>query len=165
MSLTADILRSYRAPRSVVRRQLAAGRREDRVLIYLVIACVLIFIAQLPGLGRTAELDPSVPYEAWRSGALFGVFFVLPLVSYSLAFLLWLVLRSFGPISAYGTRLALFWALLAVSPLMLLQAALNSALGTAGGAALLFSLVVLAAFLAILMAGLRAALEAGRGAA
>lgn len=165
MSLSADILRSYRAPRRVLRRQLAAGQREDRALGYLMVACVLIFVAQWPSLARAAQLDPSVPFQARLGGALMGVLFVLPLLAYGLAFLLWLVMRPFGAVSAYATRLALFWALLAVSPLMLMQAGLTSALGGAGMAVQVFGLGVLAAFLVILFAGLRAALEAGRGAA
>ena len=164
MSLTADILRSYRAPRRVVHRQLKAGRREDRALVYLMSACVLIFIAQWPALSRAAHLDPSVPFDARLGGALMGVLFVLPLVAYAISFLLWLALRLFGPVERYGVRLALFWAMLAVSPLMLAQSALSSIVGT-GGVVLLFGLGVLAAFLVILVAGLRAALEDGRTAA
>ena len=164
MSLTADILRSYRAPRRVVHRQLQAGRREDRALVYLMSACVLIFIAQWPTLSRAAQLDPSVPFDARLGGALMGVLFVLPLVAYAISFLLWLALRLFGPVERYGVRLALFWAMLAVSPLMLAQSALSSIVGT-GGVVLLFGLGVLAAFLVILVAGLRAALEDGRTAA
>lgn len=164
MSLTADILRSYRAPRRVVHRQLQAGRREDRALVYLMSACVLIFIAQWPALSRAAQLDPSVPFDARLGGALMGVLFVLPLLAYAISFLLWLALRLFGPVERYGVRLALFWAMLAVSPLMLAQSALSSIVGT-GGVVLLFGLGVLAAFLVILVAGLRAALEDGRTAA
>jgi hypothetical protein len=164
MSLSTDILRSYRAPRRVLRRQLAEGRREDRALMYLMLACILIFIAQWPAMSRSAQMT-EVPLNAWRGGAVIAVLFVLPLVAYGLAFLLWLALRPFGPASAYGTRLALFWAMLAVSPLMLAQSALASALGPASGPVQLFGLGVLAAFLVILAAGLRATLEAGRAAA
>jgi hypothetical protein len=163
MSLTADILRSYRAPRSVVQRHLAAGRREERALLYLAVACLLIFASQWPALSRASQIDPSVPFQARIGGAIMAGLFVLPLLSYAIAFLLWLAARPFGPISPVGARLALFWAMLAVSPLMLAQAALLSALGD--GVAQVFGLVVLAAFLGILFAGLRAALEAGRAAA
>ena len=164
MSLTADILRSYRAPRRVLRSQLAEGRREDRALIYLMIACVLIFIAQWPALTRAAAVDPSVPLQARMGGALMGVLFVLPLLAYGFAFLLWLVARLFGPISPYAARLAFFWALLAISPLMLAQAAMAS-VPAAAMLVPVFGLLVLAAFVLILVAGLRAALEDGRGAA
>jgi hypothetical protein len=128
MSLSTDILRSYRAPRLVVREQLGAGRREDRVLVYLMLACVLIFVAQWPGVTRAAQLDPSVPLQARLGGVLMAVLFVLPLIAYALAFLIWLALRLVGPVSAYGVRLALFWAVLAITPLMLAQAALSTAL-------------------------------------
>ncbi|WP_209427625.1 YIP1 family protein [Pararhodobacter sp. SW119] len=165
MSLSTDILRSYRAPRLVVREQLAAGRREDRVLVYLMLACVLIFFAQWPGVTRAAQIDPSVPLQARIGGALMGVLFVLPLLSYALALFIWLALRLVVPVSAYGVRLALFWAVLAITPLMLVQAALSSALGASGGGMQLFGFVVLAGFLFILFGGLRAALEAGSAAA
>jgi len=165
MSLSADILWSYRAPRQVLRGQLAAGKREDRALVYLMVACLLIFVAQWPGLARAAELDPSVPFEARMGGALMGVLFVLPLLAYVLSLLLWLALRPFGPISAYGARLAFFWALLAVSPLMLIHAALASVVQGAGLALQVVGMLVLLAFLIIFAAGLRAAFEAGRAAA
>jgi hypothetical protein len=164
MSLSTDILRSYRAPRLVVREQLGAGRREDRVLVHLMLACVLIFVAQWPGVTRAAQLDPSVPLQARLGGVLMAVLFVLPLIAYALAFLIWLALRLVGPVSAYGVRLALFWAVLAITPLMLAQAALSTAL-TQGGAMQLFGFVVLAGFLFILFGGLRAVLEAGSTAA
>ena len=163
MSLSADILRSYRAPRRVLGRHLSAGQREDRALMYLMLACFLIFIAQWPAMTRTAEAT-EVPIDAWRGGALVAVLFVLPLISYGLALVIWLFLRPFGPISAFGARLALFWAMLAVSPLMLMQSALTSVFGAGSPVPQLFGLGVLAAFLIILAAGLRAALEAGRAA-
>lgn len=165
MSISADILRSYRAPRAVVRRQLATGPREDRALVFLILACLLFFVAQWPALSRAAQIDPSVPFEARVGGALTGVLFVLPLLSYGLASLLWLGLRPLGPITAFGARLALFWAMLAVSPLVLAHSALTAAVGAPGTATRLFGLLVLAAFVAILVSGLRAALEAGRAAA
>jgi hypothetical protein len=165
MSLTGDILRSYRAPRRVLSHHLAAGKREDRALLYLMVACVLLFVAQWPALARSAQADPSVPFEARMGGALIGVLFVLPLLSYGLAFLIWLGLRPFGSLSLYGARLALFWAMLAISPLVLAQSALASVLGSSSAAVQAFGYGVLAAFLVILIAGLRAALEAGRAAA
>jgi hypothetical protein len=165
VSLSADLLRSYRAPRRVLRRQLDAGPREDRALLYLVLACLLFFVAQWPAMSRAALIDPTVPFEARIGGALFALLFILPLLSYALAFLLWLALRPFAPISAFGARLALFWAMLAVSPLVLAQSALTAAMGAPGSATRIFGLLVLGAFLAILWGGLRAALEAGRAAA
>ena len=55
------------------------------------------------------------------AGALFGILFILPLIMYGLSFLSYLVMRVFGARQdGYGARLALFWALLAASPVMLL---------------------------------------------
>lgn len=55
-------------------------------------------------------------------GALFGLIFIAPLLLYSLSWVSFLVVRSFGGKGgSYGARLALFWAFLAASPMMLLN--------------------------------------------
>jgi len=161
MAISADILRSYRAPRAVLRERLARDRREGRALIYLMVACALIFIAQWPRLARQAHLSDAVPLDALMAGALFGWLFVAPLFFYAVGGLLGWVLRMLRRgADAFGARLALFWALLAVSPLVLAQGAI-AALAGPGAVALVTGLVVIAAFLAILLAGLRVALDAG----
>ncbi len=165
MALSTQILRSYRAPRSVLRALLAQDRHEGRALFYLMLACALIFLAQWPRLQRLAQGDGAVPFEGLMAGALFGWLFVAPILFYGLGALMALVLRLVRPsLSAFGVRLALFWALLAVSPLVLVQSALVSLAGP-GVLALVSGLAVLAAFVAILLAGLRAALEAGASSA
>ena len=69
MSAIRDIIQSYRAPRTVIRRHLERGVNEGRVFIFLVGACLLVFIAQWPRLSREAYLDASIPLDA-RLGAL-----------------------------------------------------------------------------------------------
>lgn len=92
-------------------------------------------------------------------GALFGVMFLLPLVLYAIAGLLQLGLRLFlRPVPGLHARLAFFWALLAVTPLMLLQGGLTAFLG-AHPAVAAFGFVVAGAFLYILGAGLRAVMR------
>lgn len=162
MAVSADILRSYRAPRAVLRDRLAHAPegREGRALIYLMVACGLIFVAQWPRLARQAQLSDEVPFEALMAGALFGWMFVAPLFFYAIGALLGLVLRLVRrEADPFAGRLALFWALLAVSPLVLAQGAVTALVGP-GALSLVSGLVVMAAFMAILIAGLRAALEA-----
>jgi hypothetical protein len=154
MSLTINILRSYRQPGAVV-RDLAIGIREPQVLFFGLLACGLIFVAQWPGLSRAAALDPSVTFEQRMGGALFGVMFLLPLILYALAWLVQMGLRLVGAqVAGIGVRLALFWALLAVTPLMLLQGGLSALLGQ-GSAVRAFGFVVAGAFLYITVMGLR----------
>ena len=122
MALTGDLIATYRAPRAVMRHHLAMGVREDRALIYLIAACVLIFVSRWPGLQRQAFLDESVPLEALLGGALLGWLFIAPLALYAIAALSHLAARAIGGQgSGFGARLALFWALLAASPLWLLN--------------------------------------------
>ena len=122
MSATGDIVQSYRSPRVVMRRHLARGISEGRVFIFLVAACLLVFIAQWPRLSREAFLDTTVPLEARLGAAMWGWLFVAPLIFYVIAWLSYLVARVIGGRgTAYGARLALFWSLLAVTPLWLLQ--------------------------------------------
>lgn len=122
MTITRDILRSWRQPRAVIRAKLAAGEREDRALAVLMGASLLLFVAQWPGLSRAAFLDPTTPLDARLGGALMACLFILPLLAYAIALISHLIARVFGGKgSGFGARLALFWALLAIAPAMLLQ--------------------------------------------
>lgn len=162
MSVTTDILRSYRAPRVVVRGLRRGARREARILIYLMIACGLFYVAQWPRLARQAQLDEAVPYEALMSGALFGAIFMAPLVFYALGALIGALLGLFvRGIDGFDVRLALFWALLAVSPLVLVQGVVVALLGN-GAPVMVTGVVIFATFALVLAAGLRVALEAAR---
>ncbi len=162
MALTLDLLASYRAPRRVLRR-LQGDRREARILVYLMLACGLVFVAQWPRLAREAWLDASIPLEALLAGALFAWMFIAPLVFYALGGLLALVLRLAGPVDAFAVRLGLFWALLVAAPLALLQGLVAGLIGPGLQSAVAFVPVALI-FVLVLVAGLRVALE-GRVAA
>ena len=130
MALTREIALSWRAPRAAIRRQLAQGVREDRVLVYLVVACLLIFVAQWPRLAREAHLAPEVPLDARLGAALLGWMIFAPLFFYLLAGLSALVARAAGGRGdGFGARLALFWTLLAVSPLWLLFGLVSGFIG------------------------------------
>lgn len=122
MSITTDILRSWRHPRAVIREKLAAGEREDRALAVLMAASLLLFVAQWPSLSRAAFQDPTTPLEARLGGALMACLFILPLIAYGIALISHGIARLLGGKgSGFGARLALFWAMLAIAPAMLLQ--------------------------------------------
>ncbi|WP_170339121.1 YIP1 family protein [Ruegeria arenilitoris] len=121
MPVTTDIVASYRGPGRVVRRLLDMGPREDRALAFVMAFCVIGFIAQLPGLSRRAHLE-GLDLNMLMGGALLGSVFILPLLLYVLAWGTYLIARMFGgATTSYQARLALFWALLASSPLVLLN--------------------------------------------
>ncbi|MCC6001066.1 MAG: YIP1 family protein [Pararhodobacter sp.] len=166
MSLTGDILRSWRAPRAVLRRRLATAEGERSAIFYLLLACVLIFVAQWPRLAMQAAVDDSIPFQGLMAGALFGWLFLAPLLFYAISGIIGLVMRLIRPGTPWlAVRLALFWALLAISPLVLLQGAVAPMAGAQSPLALVSGLAVLAGFVALLGAGLRVALEAAQAAA
>lgn len=147
MAITLDMLRSWRDPRGVIRAKLAEGPREDRALATVMGACLLIFVAQWPRLSREAFLDPSIPLQARMMGALMGVVFLLPLILYGVAAASHVLARAFGGKGDwFRARMALFWALLAVSPLMLLNGLVAGFLGQ-GAALTAVGVIVAAGFL------------------
>lgn len=130
MGIADDIAASYRRPRALIRQKLAAGVREDRAVATVLGASLLIFVAQWPSLARAAHLDPSQPLQARLVGALLAVVFFLPLLAYAIAGISHLVAQRFGGRGSYfSARLALFWSLLAIAPLMLLHGLIRGYLG------------------------------------
>ncbi|WP_109464507.1 YIP1 family protein [Albibacillus kandeliae] len=121
MAVTSDITATYRGPGRVVERLLAAGQRDDRALAFLMAFCLLMFIAQMPRLARQAyltgeELNPLL------GGALLGWIVIAPLCFYLIAAVSHVLIKAVGGKgSFYGARLALFWALLASTPVLLLH--------------------------------------------
>ena len=148
------IVQSWWAPGRVVG---SLRGTPERVLIVILMAAMLIFlIAQAPGHARAAHLDPSVPLDARMGGALLAVMFMMPLLAYALAELVAFLSRlTPWPVASQDSRLALFWALLAVAPAMLLSGLTEGFAGP--GAALTLTRVVAGlGFLVIWGAGLRA---------
>lgn len=162
MSTVLDILRTYRAPRAVMARRMDGPPREDRALAILLGACGLIFVAQLPRLAREAYLDPTIPFDGRMAGALFGWMMMMPLVFYGLAALLLLVFRlAGGRATGFRVRMALFWALLASTPLWLL-AGLMAGFAGAGAGTVLFQALAVGAFLIFAIFGLVTAAGTGQ---
>ncbi len=154
MSVATEILRTWRAPRSVLSRVVGGGKREDRAAAYLMMGALLTFVAQWPWLSRTAfeagdEVDRLIAY-----GFLFWIA-VFPLCLYGLALLLHVVRKlAGGQGTPYTARVAVFWALLATTPATLLfglalgflgpSLPSNIAGGLAFGAFVLFTAIGLA---------------------
>lgn len=162
MALVLDMARSLRAPRRVIRGLAAAGVREPWLLMVLMLACALVFVAQWPRLARAAHLDPSIPLDARLAGALFAWVFLAPLFFYGMAALMTLALWLVRRVPGASVRLALFWALLVASPLMLLQGLMAGVIGP-GLPAALAAMAAAGVFVAVLIAGLRVAVETAPG--
>lgn len=159
MSVVLDILRTYRAPRSVQVRRMTGPRHEGALLAMALAACGLIFVAQLPRLARESWLEPAVGLDARLAGAFFGWMVAMPLVLYAIALLVHIALRLVRwPATGHACRAALFWALLASTPAWLLS---GIAAGLAPGLPFeAVSLVALVLFLAFLWAGMLAMKQA-----
>ena len=153
MALTDEILATYRGPKRVVARILAAPAREDRALAFLLAALGIIFVSLWPALQRQSLAMPEVPMAQRVLAAGLGLLLVVPL-AYLLAALSHLASRAGGGRGGYyGARVALFWALVAVSPLMLLRGLVAGLIG-AGPQLAAVDLLALAAFLWIWISGL-----------
>jgi hypothetical protein len=156
MAVTSDIIRTWRAPRDVARDLLGMGPREDRALIYLMAACLLLWVAQLPRLAREAYLTGE-PRDQLIGTALYVWLFFAPLGLYLASLLLQGVMRLMGAgVAGARIRIVLFWALLAATPVALLHGLLLGLSGPGIGADLV-GVAGLAAFMLFAALGLREA--------
>ena len=157
MAVTRDIVATYRGPGRVLARLLDAGPREDRALVILLAGCAVMFVAQWPKLARQAH-QTGEDLQMLMGASLVALIFMLPLILYVVGWLSYLLLRVIGggKSGSYPARLALFWALLAASPLMLLWGLVAGFIG-AGAALNLTGLLWFAAFGWFWIAGLRQA--------
>ena len=163
MAVSDDILATWRGPGRVMARLMAQRPSEGRVLAWLMAGCALTFVAQWPVLARRAHLQEA-ELGPMMGGSLLAWLFIAPLVFYGIAALSGLGLRLVaGPVKGQGPRIALFWAFLAASPLMLLNGLVAGFIGPGPGLVLV-GLVWVGAFLWFWIAGLRAAAR-GRGGA
>lgn len=155
MALTTDVLATYRRPRAVAAEKVAT-RREELALAYLMLGCGLVFVGQWPKLQREAYLG-GLELHPLIGAALFGWIFVAPVLLYLLAWVVHLAsLPLRRPVSGFGSRMALFWALVAASPLWLLNGLVAGMIGP-GPALTLVGAVGIGVFLWFWAAGLRAA--------
>ncbi|MGB3243589.1 MAG: YIP1 family protein [Sulfitobacter sp.] len=120
MSITNDIMATYRGPGRVINRFMRQGRNEVRALLFVLIAGLLVFIASAPFQAREAQFDPEGPLAVRLYWSAFLWIFLFPLLLYGFAALVWLVSKlARRQVTGYAVRLTLFWAILASSPVFL----------------------------------------------
>ncbi len=121
MTVTTDLVATWRSPRAAVRRHLARGVSEPFAFTLLLVFLILAFVGQWPAAAREAYLADEPSAAPRILGRALAVLATIPLW-YGLAALSRLVARALGGKGSwYGARIALFWALATVGPLMLLQ--------------------------------------------
>lgn len=130
-SLVAGMRLAYRRPGLAMERQIAEELAEQRALFHLVVACILLCAASLPGALRTAgDLGVEDARTAAMASRVFGYVILLPLISYGAAGLVQLILRAARRrIAGLKVRSALFWSMVLAGPLAL---ALSAAAAVAG---------------------------------
>ena len=158
MPISSDMVATYRGPRKAFARLLSSEVREDRALMILMAGCLIAFVARWPALARQAHISGD-DLNMLLGGALMAWLFIAPLVLYALAALSHLLAKLLrGQGDWYGARVALFWSLLASSPLMLLNGLIEGFVGPGPG----LQLVGLLWFIVFMWFWLSGLLEAER---
>jgi hypothetical protein len=148
MTVTTDILASWRSPRAVIRRHLARGVSEPFAFTLLLVFLLMAFVAQWPQAAREAFLAQETSVAPRLLPRALAVLATIPFF-YGLAALSRLVARALGGQGSwYAARLSLFWALATISPLMLLHGLLRGFLGNTS-AVMGTSGMILVAFLSL----------------
>ncbi|WP_374645433.1 YIP1 family protein [Tabrizicola sp.] len=129
MTVSTELVSTWRAPRAALRRHLARGRSEAFAFTLLLVFLILAFV----GLWPVAARDAFLAGEASAAPRIlaFGLA-VLALIPfwYALAAISRLIARPLGGQGSwYAARIALFWALATVGPLMLLQGLVAGMIG------------------------------------
>ncbi len=135
--LIGDVAAAWRGGFDASIRDMAGrGIGESQLLVFAFAAAFIGFVTGLPGAARqAATLGVDAPMSAVIGGRLFAAIFVAPLLFYTLAALSGLATRAFArPVAWRDARLALFWALLVASPLLVVNGLATAFLPT--GAAL-----------------------------
>lgn len=141
MALTSDIVESWRRPRVVLRRHLGRGTSEAFAFALLFVFLLLAFVAQWPlaAAHAFAAGEPSALPRMLAVG--FAVLALIPFW-YAVAALSHVVARAFGGKGGwYGSRMALFAALVSIAPLMLLQGLVAGMIGPGTGLTVIRGLV------------------------
>jgi hypothetical protein len=131
--VTTDIVSAWRRPRVMMRSHLARTPSEPWAFALLTTFMIVAFIAQWPGASRTSHENPAVPLEPQLLAMALGILALIPLWYLLAAISHWIAKLIGGQGDHYGARLALFWALVTVSPLMLLQGLVAGMIGPGPG--------------------------------
>lgn len=121
MSVTSDILATYKGPRDTFVRLLSKGFGENMLLAFVMGFCSLTFVSQVPVRVREAHLT-GMDLNGLLAGSLMGLIVLMPLLLYMMSYVLHIIaylVRGKG--TAYQSRLVLFWSLFAATPLMLIH--------------------------------------------
>ncbi len=129
MSVTTDIVQGWTRPRAVIRRHLARGQSEPFAFSLLVTFLVLAFVSLWPVLSRQSLMQPEVPMLQRLVAAGLALLASIPLW-YGVGLIShWIARALGGQGSQYSARLALFAALVAVTPGMLLRGLVAGMIG------------------------------------
>lgn len=129
MTVSTDMVATWRRPREVLRRHLARGQSEAFAFTLLLVFLILAFVGQWPVAARAAVLADEPSALPRILAVAYGVLILIP-VAYVVAALSRLVARAFGGQGTwYSARIALFWALAVVSPLLLLRGLVAGMIG------------------------------------
>ncbi|MFP5479011.1 MAG: YIP1 family protein [Alphaproteobacteria bacterium] len=129
MSVSTELVSTWTAPRKALRRHLARGRSEPFAFSLLLVFLILAFVGQWPTAAREAHFAGDASAAPRILARAFAVLATIPLW-YGLAALSRVVSGALGGQGTwYGARIALFWALASVGPLMLLQGLVSGMIG------------------------------------
>ncbi len=164
MSVVQDVLTFYYRPRLVARKRLAETAGEGHALLYLMLACLLFFVAQIPEIVRLDLLTESQnPFNGIAAGRLVGAVAFAPLMFYLVSVFAALAFRAADRTLGWlDSRIALFWALLVISPAMLVLGMLRG-LTQSGGIIIPASALVGVLFVFFWAVGLTEAVSVRHG--
>ncbi len=129
MSASTELVATWTAPRAALRRHLARGVSEPFAFSLLLIFLILAFVGQWPVAARDAHFAGDASSAPRIFANALAVLATIPLW-YGLAAVSRLVARALGGQGSwYSARIALFWALATVGPLMLLQGLVAGMIG------------------------------------
>lgn len=129
MSASTELIATWTAPRAALRRHLARGVSEPFAFSLLLIFLILAFVGQWPVAARDAHFAGDASSAPRIFAKALAVLATIPLW-YGLAAVSRLVARALGGQGSwYSARIALFWALATVGPLMLLQGLVAGMIG------------------------------------
>lgn len=129
MSASTELIATWTAPRAALRRHLARGVSEPFAFSLLLIFLILAFVGQWPVAARDAHFAGDASSAPRIFAKALAVLATIPLW-YGLAAVSRLVARALGGQGSwYSARIALFWALSTVGPLMLLQGLVAGMIG------------------------------------
>lgn len=146
MAFVSDVLESWRRPERVMRRHLARGVSEPFAFTLLLAFLIVAFVAQWPEVARVTAQNPDVPMAPQLLGRAMALLATIP-VWYGLAAVGRLAAQAAGGRGTWaGARMALFWALCCVTPLVLLVGMVAGLIGP-GPQLTMTGLLAFAAFL------------------